>query len=79
MSKEQKQLLYEVATWHNKKFHIAMKDVWDDSDFAYDRECTERIRNLESEYTEKYGALPEWKYIDHVWATIKTLKEELGV
>ena len=79
MSKEQKQLLYEIATWHNKQFYIAMKDEWDNSDYAFDRECTANIRNLESEYTEKYGALPEWKYIDDIWATIKTLKEELGL
>lgn len=79
MTKEQKELLYEIATWHSKQFYNNMKDNWNDSDFAFDRKCSTNIRNLESEYTEKYGALPEWKYIDNVWDTIKTLKEELGL
>jgi hypothetical protein len=37
------------------------------------------IDRLESEYKNKYGDLPEWKYIDDVWAAINTLEKELGI
>ena len=37
------------------------------------------IDTLEKEYKEKYGDLPEWKYIDDVWEAIKTLEKELDI
>ena len=65
MTREQKELLYEIANWT-------------DVNFKTSTECINNIKRLETEYKEKYGPLPEWKYIDDVWAAMKTLKEELN-
>jgi hypothetical protein len=79
MSREQKELLYEIACLHSRKFYLAMKDTWDWYDSNLDMEFSQQIRKLENEYKTTYGDLPEWELIDDVWDTIKTLKEELGV
>lgn len=77
MTLEQKQLLYEIAKWHNKEFYNRMDDHWTDKNYTFNRECIKTIDELEKEYREKYGDLPEWKYIDDVWAAIKQLEGEL--
>ena len=79
MTTDQKKLLYEIAKWHNKDFYNRMEDHWTTENYVVDSECTHNINALEKEYKETYGDLPEWKYIDDVWAAIKTLEKELGV
>ena len=76
MTKEQKELLYEIADWHSKEFYNDMDDHWTHTNFVFATECTNNIARLEKEYVDKYGNLPEWKYIDDVWATMKELKAE---
>lgn len=77
MTREQKELLYKIANWHSKEFYNNMDDHWTDVNIITAAECHNNIAKLEKEYIEKYGQLPEWKYIDDVWATMKILKEEL--
>lgn len=77
MTRAQKELLYDIANWHSKQFYNNMNDHWTHDNFAFDATCTNTINKLEKEYKEKYGDLPEWKYIDDVWTTMKTLQEEL--
>lgn len=77
MTIEQKQLLYEIAQWHNKDFYNRMEDHWTISNYELDRKCTENIKHLEMCYQRLYGDLPVWDTIDDVWDTIKELKEEL--
>ena len=77
MTTEQKQLLYDIAKWHNYEFYNNMDDHWTDKNFAFSRECSQTIARLEKEYKEKYGDLPEWKYINDVWDTMKELEGEL--
>lgn len=79
MTREQKELLYKIADWHNKEFYNNMVDNWNAHNYLLDRKCAENIALLEKEYKNSYGDLPEWKYIDDVWQTLKELKEELGV
>ena len=79
MTTEQKKLLYEIAKWHNKDFYNRMEDHWTTANYVVDRECARNIDALEKEYKETYGNLPEWKYIDDVWAAIKILEKELAV
>ena len=79
MTIEQKQLLYKIAKWHNKEFYNRMEDHWTTVNYDIERECIIVIDDLEREYREVYGDLPEWKYIDDVWAAIQTLEKELAV
>lgn len=79
MTIEQKKLLYKIAQWHDKDFYNRMEDHWTTENYAVDRECAKTIGALEQEYKEKYGELPEWKYIDDVWAAIKNLERELDI
>jgi hypothetical protein len=79
MTIEQKKLLYEIATWHNEEFYNCMDDHWTTENYKINTECHEAIRRLEKEYKEKYGDLPEWKYINDVWETIKILEKELEI
>lgn len=79
MTREQKELLYQIADWHSKEFYNNMKDSWSAQDYAFNNKCARKIQELEKEYRNSYGDLPEWKYIDDVWQTLKELKEELGV
>lgn len=79
MTREQKELLYKIADWHNKEFHNNMNDIWTAHNYLFDRKCAEKIAQLEKEYRNSYGDLPEWKYIDDVWQILKELKEELEV
>ena len=79
MTREQKELLYKIADWHNKEFYNNMVDNWNTHNYLLDRKCAENIALLEKEYRNSYGDLPEWKYIDDVWQILKELKEELGV
>lgn len=77
MTREQKQLLYEIAQWHSKDFSNEMNDHWTEQNFACSRECAANINRLEKEYKETYGELPKWEYIDDVWNAMKQLEEEL--
>lgn len=78
MTTEQKQLLYDIAQWYSKDFYNRMNDNWTSINYQIDTECSNTIDRLEKEYKEKYGDLPEWNYIDDVWATIQNLEKELG-
>ena len=78
MTREQKELLYNIAEWHSKDFYNRMVDRWTDDNYRIDTECRKTINRLESEYVEKYGPLPEWKYIDNVWDAMRELKKELS-
>ena len=79
MDLEQKKLLYEIVKWHNINFYNQMEDHWTSKNRMLDSECDHAIRKLESEYKEKYGDLPEWQYINDVWALKNKLEEELCV
>lgn len=77
VTREQKELLYNIANWRSKEFYNNMEDHWTSSNYEIDAECNATIRKLEKEYKEKYGDLPEWKYIDDVWDARDNLKKEL--
>ena len=77
MTREQKQLLYEITKWHSREFSNRMDDHWTDKNYAFARECKQIIDRLEKEYEEKYGDLPEWNYIDDIWDTMERLEGEL--
>ena len=77
MTIEQKQLLYEIAQWHNKEFYNRMEDNWTLENYRFDSKCVENIKHLEMCYQRLYGDLPQWDTIDDVWAAIKELKAEL--
>ena len=77
MSKEQKELLYDIANWHDRLFYNEMKDYQNSSDLAYSRACEKKIKELENRYIEFYGELPEWKLINDVWKTQSDLKKIL--
>ena len=79
MTREQKELLYQIADWHSKEFYNNMVDNWNAHNYLFDRKCAENIALLEKEYRNSYGDLPEWKSIDDVWQALKELKEELEV
>ena len=74
MTIEQQKLLYEIASWHSRQFYNAMNDHWTPTDVVFDSECTKNIEKLEVQYETLYGDLPEWKYIDDVWAAMKELE-----
>ena len=76
---KQKQLLYEIAKWHNRKFYNEMNDHWSDDDYRFDTECYQIINKLEKEYKEQYGDLPEWEYINDIWDVINALEKELDI
>lgn len=77
MSREEKELLYEIASWHSKRFYNDMEEPWTEVNYMLSDKCQHKIKTLEKEYIEKYGPLPEWKYINDVWKTMRDLKEEL--
>lgn len=77
MTREQKQLLYDIAKWHSREFSNRMDDHWTEKNYAFARECEQTIDILEKEYVEKYGELPEWKYINDIWDAMKQLEGEL--
>ena len=77
MTKEQKELLYEIAKLYSADFYNRMKDNWTTDNYLLDTKYRDEISKLENEYSKKYGTLPEWKYINDVWNAIKQLKEEL--
>lgn len=77
MSREEKELLYEIASWRSKRFYNAMEDHWSVANYRLADKCQYKLDTLEKEYIEKYGSLPEWKYINDVWKTMRELKEEL--
>lgn len=79
MDRKQKELLYEIAQWHSKQFYNNMIDSWTSEDRMFNNKCNQTIMRLENEYKNEYGDLPEWKYIDDVWAAIKTLEKELNI
>lgn len=77
MTREQKELLYNIAKWRSNEFHNRMDDHWTATNYWTAGECERMIAALEKEYTEKYGDLPEWKYIDDVLQTLRELRDEL--
>lgn len=77
MTREQKELLYNIASWHSKDFYNRMVDTWTDRHYQMDTDCRLNIRILENTYQEKYGALPKWEYINDVWDAMQQLKMEL--
>ena len=76
MTIEQKEMLYELAQWHNKEFYNRMIDHWDFKDYTFSMRCAENIKRLEDDYQRLYGELPQWKSINDVWDTIKELEPE---
>ena len=78
MSREEKELLYEIASWHSKDFYNRMEEPWTEANYRLSDKCQIKLSTLENEYVEKYGPLPEWKYINDVWKTMRELKEELN-
>lgn len=78
MSREEKELLYEIASWHSKDFYNRMEEPWKEVNYRLDDKCKHMLSSLEKEYTEKYGPLPQWRYINDVWKTMRELKEELN-
>ena len=54
-----------------------MVERWTDANYKLDEKCRSKLGALESEYTEKYGPLPEWRFINDVWKTMHQLREEL--
>lgn len=77
MDIDQKELLLQIAQWNIKEFNNRMVDTWSDENFRINEECYKTICMLEKEYTDNYGELPKWKYIDDVFNAAKQLKEEL--
>ena len=77
MTREQKELLYNLACWRVKDFNNQMVDRWTEYNYRVDDECVKTIRKLEGEYIAEYGPLPVWKYIDDVWSVMTQLKKEL--
>lgn len=77
MSREEKELLYEIASWHSKDFYNRMEEPWKEANYRLADKCQEKLSALENEYIEKYGPLPQWRYINDVWKTMRELKEEL--
>ena len=77
MNREQKELLLQIAQWHIKDFNNRMVDTWSDKNYLIASECNKTICKLELEYTDKYGELPKWEYIDDVCNAVKQLREEL--
>lgn len=77
MTREQKELLYEIASWHSKDFYNEMEEPWTATNYYLSNQCNIVISKLEKEYKEKYGDLPEWKHIDDVFKALHELREEL--
>ena len=77
MSREEKELLYQIASWRSKEFYNRMEDHWQIANYRLADKCDQMIKTLEKEYTEKYGELPKWRYINDVWKTMNELREEL--
>lgn len=77
MSKEEKELLYQIASWRSKDFYNRMEEPWREVNYQLDKKCQRMITTLEKEYIEKYGPLPEWRFINDVWKTMREIKEEL--
>lgn len=77
MDREQKELLLEIAQWHIKDFNNEMIARWGDENYYIKSECRATIYRLTKEYTDKYGELPKWEYIDDVCNAAKQLREEL--
>lgn len=79
MTIDQKKLLLEIANLHIADFMLEMNDHWSSSDYAKSREYATEMRKLEAEYNQLYGNLPEWEYIDDVFACRDNLKKDLEV
>ena len=77
MTIEQKKLLLEIAEFHIKDFMLEMNDHWSSSDYEKSKEYAAKIRSLEANYSQLYGDLPEWGYIDDVIECRDTLRNEL--
>lgn len=77
MDREQKELLLQIAQWHIKAFNNEMIDCWKYDNYRIDSECHGAICKLEKEYSDRYGELPEWEYIDDVFNAAKKLRGEL--
>ena len=77
MTLEQKQLLLNIVNEKIRDFNNEMIDHWKPENFRIADECTNNIRKLEQEYKQKYGELPEWKYIDDIVACRDDLLKHL--
>ena len=77
MSREEKELLYDIASWHSKRFYNDMEEPWKEVNDRLADKWQNKLSVLEAEYLEKYGPLPQWRYINDVWKTMRELKEEL--
>jgi hypothetical protein len=77
MTREQKELLYDIACWHSKDFYNNMVDTWSSENYSISTECSSTIFRLEQEYINKYGPMPKWEYINDVWNAMEQLKKEL--
>ena len=78
MSREEKELLYEIASWRSKDYYNRIDVPWNTTNYLLDEKCKNMLSTLELEYSTKYGSLPEWKFINDVWKTMRQLKEELN-
>lgn len=77
MTREQKELLRDIAQWRSNDFYNEMEEPWTATNYYISNQCNIVINRLEKEYKEKYGDLPEWKYIDDVLQTLRELNDEL--
>ena len=77
MTREQKELLRDIVDWRAKDFYNEMEEPWTSKNYYLSNHCNIVINKLEKEYKEKYGHLPEWKYIDDVLKTLSELNDEL--
>ena len=77
MTKEQRILLYKIAKLHSDEFYLRMEDHWSPAICRKMDEYSRDIDLAEKEYIETYGALPEWKGMEDVWATMEELERHL--
>ena len=74
---EDKKLLLEIANLHASEINLRMKDnlSWDDRKNLND--IYKKIDELEKQYKENYGALPEWETPEDVQNAINELSREV--
>jgi hypothetical protein len=78
MTKEQKELLLEIATETIRDFNNEMIDHWDKENYRIAENCREKLDELVAEYTSKFGELPSWPYINDVVSAKETLERNLS-
>lgn len=75
---EQKKLQLQIAELIVKDFNLEMKDHWSSDDYSQSIELSMKKRELQKQYEEKYGELPQWDSIDAVWEAVKQLRKEIN-